>query len=171
MFIDFVLEILNLILSYLWVIAVPTSLVLMIGIVTAMERLRHIRNQEKAIYFPKVEPVYDETAKADPELATRWKVITEHVESHNPNDWRQAIIEADIILGDILDKMGYQGDGIGEKLKRVEPADFHTLSQAWEAHKIRNIIAHEGTSYQLSQTEVRRVINLFREVFEEFYYI
>lgn len=171
MYLDLALEIINLILSYLWVISVPTSLILIIGIITAVERTKHIRKKEHEIYFPKVEPVYDETARADPQLATKWKRITEHVESQNQNDWRQAIIEADIILGEILEKMGYQGEGIGEMLKRVEAADFHTLSQAWEAHKIRNIIAHEGSSYQLSQTEVRRVINLYRQVFEEFFYI
>lgn len=164
-------ELINLFLSYLWIISVPLSIVLVIGIITARERLKYIRRKEEEKYSPPVEPVYTEAPKPDPKLANRWKHITELVESHNQNDWRQAIIEADIILGEILDKMGYQGDGIGEKLKRVERADFHTLDQAWEAHKIRNIIAHEGASYQMSQTEVRRVINLFREVLEEFFYI
>ena len=153
------------------VFAIPVCLVFVIGIIYSLERLAAIRKKEHAIYFPNVEIAYNEAARGDPGLSLRWKKITEHMESENENDWKQAIMEADIILGEILDKMGYQGDGIGEKLRRVEKADFQTLNEAWEAHKIRNIIAHEGASYALSQYEAKRVIGLYRQVFEEFFYI
>lgn len=158
-------------LSIAIVLAIPVCLMFVIGIIVSIERLAVIRKKEELIYNPKVEPVYNETAQGDPGLSLRWKRITEHMESENSNDWKQAIMEADIILGEILDKMGYQGEGIGEKLRRVEKADFQTLSEAWEAHKIRNIIAHEGASYALNQYEAKRVIGLYRQVFEEFFYI
>lgn len=158
-------------LSYLVVISLPASLMLLVGIVISTERLKAIRKKEEAIYNKKVEVAFNETAKGDPGMSLRWKKITEHMESENENDWKQAILEADIILGEILEKMGYQGDGIGEKLRRVEKADFHTLDQAWEAHKIRNIIAHEGASYTLTQYEAKRVTALYKQVFEEFFYI
>ena len=99
----------------------------------------------------------------------KWNSVTTKIESDNESDWRQAIIEADIILGDILTTEGYKGEGIGEQLRRVDKADFHTLDQAWEAHKIRNLIAHEGSSHPLNKYEARRVINLFHQVFKEFY--
>ena len=158
-------------LSIALVFAIPACLIMVIGIFYSLEKLRVIRKKEKELYFPKVEPAYNETVQGDPALTERWKKITEHIESSNQNDWKQAIIEADIILGEILEKMGYQGDGIGEKLRRVEKADFQTLNEAWEAHKIRNIIAHEGASYELSQYEAKRVIGLYKQVFEEFFYI
>lgn len=101
----------------------------------------------------------------------KWKKVIEHVQSPNPSDWRLAILEADILLGELLTKMGYKGEGIGEQLKSVERSDFQTLDLAWEAHKIRNGIAHEGSEYVLSQREAKRVIGLFEEVFKEFYYI
>lgn len=153
------------------VIAIPTCIMFLIGIIVAVERRKAIRRKEEIIYNPKIEESYDESTQGDPTLTLRWKQITEHIETANPNDWKQAVMEADIILGEILDKMGYQGDGIGEKLRRVEKADFQTLDQAWEAHKIRNIIAHEGASYDLTQYEAKRIIGLFRQVFEEFFYL
>lgn len=153
------------------ILAIPVCLMLMVGIVVSVERLKVIRRKEKDIYNPKVEVAYDDSARGDSGLSLRWKTITEHIESENQNDWKQAIMEADIILGEILEKMGYQGDGIGEKLRRVEKADFQTLGEAWEAHKIRNIIAHEGASYELNKYEARRVIGLYKQVFEEFFYI
>ena len=101
----------------------------------------------------------------------RWQNILDKINSSNESDWRLAIIEADIILGDMLLRMGYKGEGVAEKLKQVEPSDFKTLQSAWEAHKIRNNIAHSGSSYHLSKSEAERAINLFKEVFEEFFFI
>lgn len=159
--------------DFLVVISVPVSLMLVIGTVYAVQRTKLIRAKEEEIYTPKVVPAYAEApeAKGDPALTERWKNVMRHAESENQNDWRQAIIEADIILGEILDKMGYQGESIGEKLKRVEKADFTTLDFAWEAHKVRNVIAHEGSNFVLSQHEAKRVIGMYRKVFEEFFYI
>jgi metal-dependent HD superfamily phosphatase/phosphodiesterase len=93
------------------------------------------------------------------------------VESNTSSDWRKSIIEADIILYEMLSKMGYDGNSIGDRLKQIEESDFITLNKAWEAHKIRNHIAHRGGDFTFSKGEAERVINLYRQVFEEFYYI
>ena len=101
----------------------------------------------------------------------KWKQIMEFASSGNPNDWRQAVIEADIMLGELLTFLGYQGEGIGEQLKAVERGDFPTLDLAWDAHKVRNQIAHEGSDFLLTQREADRVIDLYRRVFESFKFI
>lgn len=158
--------------GYLTVISIPASLLIIIGIILSVERLKRIRKKEEEIYdSPKEIVAHDTVSKADPNLGNRWKSVLEHLETENQNDWRQAIVEADIILDEILTKQGYQGDSIGEKLKRVERADFVTLDSAWEAHRVRNQIAHEGSAYELSKHEARRVINMYKQVFSEFYYI
>ena len=102
----------------------------------------------------------------------RWEKVRDHLSSENPNDWRLAIMEADIILGEMLERMEYgKGVTIGERLKTIEPSDFTTIEKAWEAHKIRNLIAHQGSDFILTQREAKRVIELYREVFHEFRYI
>jgi hypothetical protein len=106
-----------------------------------------------------------------PEGNARWERIAQAADSENPNDWRLAIIEADVILDEMMSKMGYHGKDLGERLKSVEPSDFTTIEQAWEAHKIRNRIAHMGGSYQINQREARRVIDLYKQVFKEFEFI
>lgn len=117
-------------------------------------------------------PVGEETTpQKERESNTRWIHVLELLQSYSQSDWRQAIIEADIILEEMLDKMGYDGVSIGDKLKNVEPSDFLTLNQAWEAHKVRNKIAHLGSDFKITQDEARRVIGLYQEVFEEFYFI
>ncbi len=78
-----------------------------------------------------------------------------------------AIIEADLLLEDVITQMGYQGQSLGEKLKSIEQADFPMLQLAWEAHKVRNKIAHEGEKFILTQREARRVIDLFEVVLKD----
>lgn len=105
------------------------------------------------------------------DLLSRWQKIVKLSESENPSDWRFAIIEADIILDELLEKLQLPGDTMGEKLKAVEKSDFITIDYAWEAHKARNMIAHEGTNFLINQREVRRIISLYEAVFKEFYLI
>ncbi len=101
----------------------------------------------------------------------RWQTVLDHVHSTNPSDWRLAIIEADNILDEMVTRIGYKGENLGEKLKSVEPSDFLTLNEAWEAHKVRNKIAHEGLVFKIDHREAKRVISLFEKVFKEFNYI
>ncbi len=101
----------------------------------------------------------------------RWGHVMNLINSSNSSDWRQAILEADIVLGLLLEERQIPGDTIGDKLKAVNRSHFTTLDLAWEAHKVRNEIAHAGSSYELTQREARRAIDLFRRVFEEFDHI
>lgn len=154
--------------------SIPFSLACLIGIVYCVEQLKRIRQKEHEIYDLKVENAFESADVAmvgDENMSLRWETVKRHIESTNENDWRQAIMEADIMLDHLLDKMGYRGESIGEKLKRVEPSDFDTLNDAWEAHKFRNKLAHEGSTIPINQLEAKNVINMYKKVFEEFYYI
>ena len=98
----------------------------------------------------------------------KWNLVQEHISSDDPNKWKLAILEADIILSDLLDTFQLPGESIGEKLKAVEASDFTNIENAWEAHKIRNAIAHQGSEFLITQREAKRVIGLYQTVFEEF---
>lgn len=113
------------------------------------------------------------TASADPQESKnkRWVYIQELRQSPNVNDWRQAILEADIILEQILEKIGYEGASVGDRLKSIPKGDMISINQAWEAHKVRNIIAHSGAEHQLSRQEVDQVLKNYEKVFREYYYI
>lgn len=100
----------------------------------------------------------------------RWDSILQSMTSDHPNDWRIAILEADIILNEILTKSGYTGDTVADKLKQVEISDFQTLENAWEAHKVRNKIVHDK-DFLLSKREAKRIMSLYQSVFEEFEFI
>lgn len=131
-----------------------------------------IWREEKAKLFP--EDMAWVSPDAEPvknEHMGRWQKIVKLSESENQSDWRLSIIEADIMLDELLEKLQLPGDTMGEKLKAVEPSDFTTIESAWEAHKARNMIAHEGSDFLINQREIRRIISLYEAVFKEFYLI
>lgn len=152
-------------------ISFPISLFFVIVIVYCVEQLKVIRKKEAQVFDLKVVPAYETVDKGDPTLTHKWESVQRHIESANQNDWKQAILEADVILDSILTAMGYRGESVGEKLKRATKADFVSLDEAWEAHKVRNQVAHDGSAFVLSQYDAKRIINLYKKVFEEFYYI
>ena len=128
-----------------------------------------IWREEKAKLYPSDMPKTVEPSEpVKNEKIGRWEKIIKLSESENSSDWRLAIIEADIILDDLLEKLQLPGETMGEKLKAVEKSDFVTIELAWEAHKARNAIAHEGSNFLLNQRETRRVISLYESVFKEF---
>lgn len=101
----------------------------------------------------------------------RWEAVEILAGSPNESDWRRAILEADIILGLLLTERGYVGASIGEQLKNANPLQFTTIDSAWEAHRMRNALAHLGEAFPLSDRDTRATVEQYRRVFEEFGYI
>lgn len=99
---------------------------------------------------------------------SRWEEILGHISTDNPNDWKLAIIEADIMLQETLESAGYAGLTIGDQLKNASPKSFQTLEMAWQAHKVRNKIAHSGTDFVLTKKLAQETITQYKMVFEEF---
>ena len=146
----------NLIKWWIWLLC----LLLIAWIIYLNRELGKLRREEARLLYPE--------APVEKEVNPQWQRILTHVESVHENDRRLAILEADIILNELLDKMSLPGETIGDKLKAVEKSHFTTIDNAWEAHKIRNQIAHQGEAFLINQREAKRVIELYRSVFEEF---
>ncbi|MSU44922.1 hypothetical protein EXS45_01955 [Candidatus Nomurabacteria bacterium] len=101
----------------------------------------------------------------------RWIKTLSYLFSQHASDWKLAVIEADTMLESLLDQLGFKGVSLGDKLKSSSSESFRGLSSAWEVHTIRNRIAHEGTSFKLSQHEAKRIIALYEQIFRQFGYI
>jgi hypothetical protein len=98
---------------------------------------------------------------------SRLEDVRANAASDSPNDWKLAIIEADIILDDTLKQRGYTGTSLGERLKSISGAQMDTINDAWEAHKIRNRIAHDGADFVLTKRLSDETINRYLRVFAE----
>ena len=102
---------------------------------------------------------------------TRWTRIQLLMQSSNPSDWKLAIIECDIMLDELLFTLGYYGNTIADKLKLIHKSDFPALQNAWDAHMIRNRIAHEGSGFELNQRDALQTFYLYEHVFKDAHYI
>lgn len=97
----------------------------------------------------------------------RWHYIQTLIESPNESDWRVAIIEADSMMEEILKEKGIAGSTVSELLEGAKDTGYRSIQDAWDAHLVRNQIAHQGSDFPISQVEGRRVIKMFQNFFEE----
>jgi hypothetical protein len=152
----------------LYPLAIIVSLLLAVGIAYCALRISQIRKIEHHNFHKHAHSVHHEDI---PRTRLRWNRIMEHANSGDEHQWRLAILEADIMLNELLDVLGYKGETMGEKMKMVNRANFNSIDEAWEAHKVRNRVAHEGSENPLTEREKNIVISQYARVFQEFGFI
>lgn len=114
-------------------------------------------------------PVFEEAPALPPTVQEfkdhpKFAVINGYMSSNSEALWRIGIMEADNLLSEVLRDKGYKGEGVAEMLKT---ASFKTIDLAWDAHKIRNRIAHEGSEFELTEREAKRAFILYESVLRE----
>jgi hypothetical protein len=140
-----------------------------VGIVYNLNKLRAINIEEQQIYGISNARLFGQNAPGAKN--DKWERVLTHINSVNSAEWRLAIIEADVMLEELLRTTHQTGESVGEMLKATEPSDMLTLDAAWEAHKVRNKVAHAGGDFNLNEREAKRVISLYESVFKEFHII
>lgn len=149
------------------IIAIFVSLLFFIGFVYAKIRLGQLAEEElEALHSAEHKWAHQHAHHESKN--TRWEVIQAHASERNPESWRVAIIEADILLDETLRNAGYVGQTLGEMLKSANPSSFTTIQDAWEAHKVRNEIAHVGSDFVLTERVTKETLVRFERVFREF---
>ncbi len=103
--------------------------------------------------------------------SVKWEEVLDAIATSNPADWRLAIIEADTILDELLENSGLPGMTLGERLTNADEGNFRTLRDAWDAHMVRNKIAHQGSDFDMTHREAQQTITRYENVFREFEYI
>jgi len=154
--------------NFLYVAAVGFSAACAAGAVYAGMQLSRVRITEKKELDELTRAAISSEGGVSNE---RWRQVLSYAASDDHELWRLAIIEADVMLDEMMTTMGYTQQTLGEKLRSVEKSDFTTVDKAWEAHKVRNTIAHEGSNYNLTRRELQQTINNYRQVFREFEYV
>lgn len=134
-----------------------------------MVRIWEIKNAERLRKQPAPKIV---KVRFERDGEERWEIIREHLGSEGADRWRLALEEADMLLDELVQKLGYLGANLPERLRAAEKGEFNTRESAWEAHKMRNKFAQAGHSnFELSQGEAYRIIGLYEDVFREFNFI
>lgn len=152
--------------SALKIFLISLSLILLAGIIFLLYKIYRIKKE-------KITHLVDFIPKEESRefRATKWDGIKKKIDSDISSEWKMAIIEADSIIDDIFKTIGFGGETLGERLKAVEPSDFDNLQIVWEAHKVRNRIAHEGDKFELTKEEAKETLEKYEKALKELKYM
>lgn len=136
------------------------------AIAIALLGLGFIRLREAGIYgtLPPAREKNDSRVK-------RWKELLELAMTTEPTHWKEAVVEADALLGELLASLKYPGMNTAERMRSLPENAFSTLPVAWEAHRVKNLLTNPGSDFILTQREAFRVMKLYEQIFEEFEYL
>lgn len=160
-----IIYILNLLWSIYAIMAYIACIIMLILYVYASTRYKQLSELREGMVAER-ERIYDERFRSGPRN-NRFEDMMNHIDSDSPNDWKLAIIEADIILDEALKERGYGGVSLGERLKSISPNQLQSLDAAWQAHKVRNQVAHGGADFVLTKRLAEDTIKQYRMVFAE----
>lgn len=142
--------------------------VIFIGIIIyTIVRIRETQVEEKEDIKRQIDEAEKKRKEKEKRENPKWHYILSLMEGFNDSDWRMAIIEADSMMEEILKDKGMYGSSLSELLNSAKSNGYRNIQDAWDAHIIRNKIAHEGSDYPLTQVEGRRVLKMYQNFFEE----
>ena len=152
-------------------IVFPVCVALIYGIVYALNKTNKIYESQHRILR---QGANETDVFSSPETKNKnieeWNRIVIKSRLPDENERKFSIIAADTLIERILELSGYHGENLGERLKKIESSDLDSLNDLWEAHKVRNRIAHEA-SFRLSMEDTARTISCFEKTLKELKYL
>lgn len=116
--------------------------------------------------------LYSEALKRKKEFVVKdtfvvaWHNIETRMSTMHEAEYKLAIIEADKLFDDLLQKMAYKGKDMGDRLKQITTEQLSSINAIWKCHKIRNLISHD-VNYHLTFSEAQWVIQMYEDAFIE----
>lgn len=94
-----------------------------------------------------------------------WLEIENSLDVNNQQSFQMTVLNADKLLGQALEELGVAGNTMGERMKTFGKG-FSNQDQVWQAHKIRNKIAHES-NIKLNLKQVNAVLKCFKQALKD----
>lgn len=76
-------------------------------------------------------------------LKKEWRKIKKSLDGNDENKYKLAIIKADAIIEEILDKLKYGGKDFSEKVASIPVGQVEHTDDIIKAHEVRNAIVHD----------------------------
>lgn len=94
-----------------------------------------------------------------------WLEIENGLIPDQQQSFQMTVLNADKLLGQALEELGVRGATMGERMKTFGNG-FSNQNQIWQAHKIRNKIAHES-NVQLNFKQVQALLKCFKQALKD----
>lgn len=98
-------------------------------------------------------------------IEKEWNLIKTRLDTGLESEYKLAVIEADNKLEDVLKRMGYPGESLGDRLEKITPNVLSNLEEIKQCHQTRNNIIHDP-SYRLTIDEARRLVAVYEKAFQ-----
>ena len=95
-----------------------------------------------------------------------WRKTVGRLDTGLESEYKLAVIEADTVLDDILRRMGFGGETLGERLGKITSATLPNIEEIKKIHQTRNNIIHDP-DYRLSLDEARKVVLAYEKAFRD----
>jgi hypothetical protein len=96
-----------------------------------------------------------------------WKHIIMRVRTKDPTQLKLAIMEADLVMDEVLKESGYRQDTTDERYKELNTAVLSNADKIKEAHKVRNRCAQEP-DFAISYDDALEVLKVYKVAFQEY---
>jgi hypothetical protein len=93
-------------------------------------------------------------------MKKKWDKITARLADDNVSQYKVAIIEADALADELLEKIGYKGNNMSERLENIRPEQLDVLDDLKQVHEVRNRIVHEA-NFQMTRQQAKEVIDVY----------
>lgn len=123
-------------------------------------------NWLKFRYFTDVSEIATYRAYGAKRISKDWAKILARLETGNEDEYKLAVIETDSMLDNILQRLGYPGATLGEKLKPLNSSIIPNIDSILQAHKVRNDIVHDP-DYYLTLEEVKETLAIYEQTFKD----
>lgn len=100
------------------------------------------------------------------DFVSRWQAVKARLATMREADYKIAIIEADKLFDELLKKMTFRGNDMGERLQQISPVQLASLQGVWDSHKIRNKLSHD-VGYHITFQEAEKAIQNYENAFLE----
>ncbi len=101
----------------------------------------------------------------------KWEEVLRLFHTQDPQHWKLAILNADALLEEALRAYGYEGENLGEILKKIPAQTDPWVHDAWRVHKLRNEIAHNTQNAYLSERELIQAEKTYERLLRMLHFI
>ena len=96
---------------------------------------------------------------------TSWLTIEQQLIKGEESSSHLVLLNADKLLDQALKQRGFKGDTMGARMKSARDS-WTNANNVWNAHKLRNRIAHE-TDVRVGYDDARRALASYRQALKD----
>ena len=94
------------------------------------------------------------------EMSKKWDRIKKRVESGTDSDYKLAIIDADDLLGEVLDSRGYDSEDFKTSIEKASRLLTTGTDEVLSAHEIRNSIVY-NPDFKVSTDQAKKILDVY----------